>query len=444
MASISSLGVGSGLNAEALVTQLMSVEKQSLTSLQTKESSVKTKISAFGSISSSVDSLKNKLSAMKSVNTLAATKATSSSTETLSATTGSTAKAGTYDINVTQLAKAQKTQIQINDGNTTTSGSNEVVGGGKLKFSVEGSTSPVEIDLSGNSTASIGDWRDAINTAGAGITASIINTASGAALTITADSSGKVVTFDTSDSPALLTGLSDTANNMTTAQKAMYTIDNIAFATDSNTDSSAISGVTLNLAKTGITTLTVARDTSNIQTAVKEFVTAYNDLNTKVKSLTAYDAANKKSNTLTGDSTVRNLQNQITSALGAQYGSGTYDHMANLGISLQKDGSLALDTAKLDTAISKDMNSVTSVITSAATALYNKTYEATKTGGMLSSKTESLNSMVKELTKRQDTMELRLTAIEKRYRTMFSSLDTTISGLSGTSSYLTQMLAKLS
>jgi len=442
MASISSLGVGSGLNAEALVTQLMSVEKQSLTSLQTKQSGVQTKISAFGSISSLVDALKGKLSTMKSINTLAATKATSSDTDVLTATTSSSAKAGAYDVNVTQLARAQKTQVLISDGNSATSGSNEVVGGGKLKFSVEGASAPVEIDLSSNSTASLGDWRDAINGANGGVTASIINTSSGAALTITANDTGKAVTFDTSNATGLA-ALSDPANT-SVSKKAQYTIDGISFETPSNTNSDAISGVTLNLAAIGTTSLTVARDTSNIQAAVKDFVSAYNDLNTKIKSLTAYDVANKKGNTLTGDSTVRNLQNQITSALGAEYGSGTYDHLAQLGISTQKDGGLALDSAKLDSAISKDMSSVTSILTSSATALYNKTNDVTKTGGMLSSKTESLNSMVKELTKRQDTMQLRLTTIEKRYRNMFSSLDTTISGLSGTSSYLTQMLAKLS
>lgn len=443
MATISSLGVGSGINAEAMVSQLMSVERQSLTSLQTKESGIKTKISAFGTISSLVDALSSKLSSMKSINSLAATKATSSNTDTLSATTSSAAKAGTYEINVTQLAKAQKTQIQVSDGDTNTTGSNELVGSGKLKFTVEGNAA-VEVDLSASPSATIGDWRDAINAKNAGVTASIINTPTGAALTVTANDTGKTVTFEnTVDTPSSLTGLADTGNNLVTAQKAKYTIDNIAFETASNTDSSAISGVTLKLAKEGTTTLTVARDTSNIQSTVKDFVTAYNDLNSKIKSLTAYDATNKKGSTLTGDSTVRSLQNQLTTAMGQAYGSGTYSHLSELGISFQKDGSLAVDSTKLDNALAKDMSSVTSVITGASSALYDKTYQMTKSGGAITSKTDSLNSMVKELTKREDAMNTRLATIEKRYRTMFTSLDSTVSGLSSTSSYLSQMLAKL-
>ncbi|MEY4591900.1 MAG: flagellar filament capping protein FliD [Pseudomonadota bacterium] len=457
MAAISSLGVGSGINAEAIVTQLMTVEKQSLTALKTKQSAVETKISAYGSLSSLLDTLSSKLSTMKSTNTLAAYKPTSSNTSVLTATASSTAGAGTYNIAVTQLATAEKKQAVI----PSTTGVSTVIGNGDIGISIDGGTNSI-ISMS-SATATLGDWRDAINSANVGATASIINTGTNSILTLTANDTGKPIAFNLTGgtnggtngttsygaAPAALSAFGDTTPPQL-AQSATYTIDGQAITSKSNSDSTTIPGVTVNLLQadplgTKTSTLTVARDTSTTTTAVTDFVTAYNALNTKIKSLTAYDATNKVGSTLTGDSAVRNLQSQLSSTIGASYGSsvGTYSRLADLGISFQKDGSMALDSAKLTTAISKDSTSAMSVLTSASTALYAKTSAMTTTGGMMPSKTDSLKLMVKDYISRQDTMQLRLTAIEKRYRAQFSSLDTIVSGMSTTSTYLTQALAKL-
>lgn len=451
MSSISSLGVGSGIDAESIVTQLMSVEKQGLTKLKTQQTGVETKISAFGNLKSLIDAMGSKLTSMKSVNTLAAYSATSSKTDFLTATASTTATAGTYDVAITQLAKAHKIQLSGISGANSTSGVSSEIGSGSMSFSVDGGSS-VSVSV-GSATATLGDWRDAINAAAGGVTATIVNTTAGATLSLTASDTGKLVTIDPLSSlPSALSGLTNSSDpNFSTNGSveadllANYTIDGQAVTSKTNSDTTAIPGVTLNLVAAGTATLTVARDTSKTATALQDFVTAYNDLNSKIKSLTAYDAANKKANTLTGDSTARTLQQQFSSLVSDKYASSgsTYTRLADIGVSFKSDGSLSLDTAKLNTAIGKDSTNVMSVITSAATAFSSKVTAMTGSSGLLTTKSSSLQLSVKDLLSRQDTMQLRLTAVEKRYRAQFSSLDTIVSGMTSTSTYLTQALAKL-
>ena len=539
MATITSLGVGSGIDSESIVTQLMALENKKLTALQTKQSTVDTKISAFGSLSSLLDTLTSKLASMKTTNSLAAFSATSSNTDKLTTTASSTAGAGTYDLEVTQLAKAHKVNMASIAGGTISS----TVGSGTVKITV-GSGSEVSVNLS-SASATIGDLRDAINASSAGVTAGIINTGSGVQLSLTAKDSGKTISFDTSgltSAPAgvleshqhasseiagatatteigsgtfgitiggvtnsvnvdpgatlddlriaingdaslgvtatidesgtaaklVLTGTSgkpftvvssgfagtganelngsySDTKTITAAQMAKFKVDGQTIETANNTDTTTIPGVTLNLLKEGTSTVTVARDSSKVASSLNDFVTSYNALNTKIKSFTTYDSVNKKANTLTGDSTTRTIQSQITSVFNANLSgtSGTYSKLAEIGVTFQKDGSLAVDSTKLSAAMTKDFDSVTSVVSTYASKLHAATTKMTQTGGTLPSKTQSLKLSTSDLLKQQDTMQLRLDAIEKRYRAQFSGLDTIVSGMKSTSSYLTQMIAQL-
>lgn len=437
MATISSLGVGSGIDAESIVSKLMTLEQQPLTALKTKETAVNTKISAYGSVSSLLDTLTTSLNKFKTTSGFAAYTATSSKEDVLTATASSTAGAGTYDIKVSRLATAHKLSTTIAGGSISTT-----IGSGSLGITVgTGST----VTVTAGAGATLGDWRDAINQANAGVTASIVNTSAGAVLTMTANDSGKAITLNQTSAPASLQAAFST---ITAAQTAQYTIDGLDIESASNTDTTAIPGVTLNLksVKTDVaTTLTIGRNSSTTADAVKQFVSDYNALNSKIKSLTAYDSTNKKGNALTGDATVRNIQSQLTTLMGSSLSgtSGTYSRLADLGISYQKDGSLAVDSTKLDKAISTDFSSVSSVLTTYGTAMSDLTTGITKSGGILSQKTDSLNLVIKDYKARQDTLQLRLTAIEKRYRAQFSSLDTLVAGMQTTSTYLTQQLAKL-
>lgn len=444
MASISSLGIsGSGLD-ETLLAKLMAVESQPLTAITKKISSVNTKISAYGTLSSLLSTLRDKANALSTENKLAAFSASSSDTDIFSATASGTASGGSYAINVQQLATAHKLSSATAIAGDSTAVVNSSGSAQTLSLQVAGATSPTVISIANGST--LGDLRDAINSSSSGVKATIItgqNATTGdteSRLILTASDTGKAVTVNSTISDL------NSFNTLQAAQPAKLTIDGQNITSTSNTITSAINGLSIELKTAGSATLTVARDQSAAETAINEFVTAYNALNSKARSLTAYDANNKTANTLTGDSTTRNIQSQLSSLLINIPGSssGTYSYLADLGISVGKDGSLSVDSSKLSTAIDTDFSSVSNVLNRLGSAMYAKIGDMTSTDGLLSSKTESLNTMIDSYNDQKERLQIRLDAVEARYRAQFSSLDTLLSSMQTTSSYLTQQLAQLS
>ncbi|WP_412479206.1 flagellar filament capping protein FliD [Azonexus sp. IMCC34839] len=442
MATFSSLGVGSGLDAESLVSQLMKVERQPITLLDSKESATKAKLSAYGTLRSSIDALKSAADTLSEANKLSAFKTTLGDASIVTATTSGTTSAGTYSINVIRLATSEK-RISA----TNFSGHNEIVGAGTLGITVGGTTTNISLT---SATATLSDVKDAINASNAGVTANIITGDSGTKLVLSAKNSGEPVSITATDDN--LGDAKDFARlssfNLvgSAAQTAQVEIDGVLVTSNSNTVSSAIGGITFTLTKLGTTSLTVARDPSTIKTAVENFVKAYNDLQTQAKSLTQYDTNTKTASTLTGDSLVRNVQSQLYEAVSQPLSglTGVFSRLSDLGISIQSGGKLALDSNKLQKAIDKDFDSVVSVLTGYGGALETKAQQMTTAGGILAGKTESLNGIIKDIGLRRTALEQRMEMIEKRYRAQFTSLDTLIGSMKTTSNYLSQQLANLS
>ena len=158
----------------------------------------------------------------------------------------------------------------------------------------------------------------------------------------------------------------------------------------SNTITDAIQGVTLSLLKAPTTapaTVTVARDTSKASASVAGFVKAYNDLNTTLKNASAYDPTTKKGAVLQGDSTVRTLQTQVRAVLNTPISStgGSFTNLSQIGVSFQKDGTLALDSTKLNTAISNNFSDIAALFATVGKAsdslvAYNSVTTSTKQG----------------------------------------------------------------
>ena len=257
-----------------------------------------------------------------------------------------------------------------------------------------------------------------------------------------------------------LSGFSDSGGALQTPQKALLSIDGIDIESDSNDVSTAVTGVTFNLKSTGSASLTVERNQEAAANAVNDFVTAYNALNSQIRSYTAYDSANKKGNTLTGDTVTRSLISQIQSRIyrdtydknnlssdGEESvfdsGSSSYHKLADIGVSVGTTGELTVNSTKLNAAITDNFTAVSNVLNFYGGQLNTLIGKITASDGMISSSTDSLNSMLKAYSERKDTLELRLTAIEKRYRAQFSALDGMMGKMQTTASYLTQQLAKL-
>ena len=386
--AISSAGIGSNLDVNSIVTQLMAVEQQPLTLLATKEASYQAKLSGFGTLKSVLSTFQTAVSALSSISKFQTVLATPSDATIVSASTTGAATPGTYGLEVSKLAQAQKlasagqasastgigsgvaTTINFDFG-TITNGSLTAGKYSGSDFTSNGSgIKSVTID-SNNSLSGI---RDAINKAKIGVTASIVNDGDASSpyrLVLTSAASGvsnsvKIsVTGDASVS-ALLShdpgvdgaqALSETV----TAQNALFKLDGIDISKSSNTVTDVISGVTLNLAKTNVgsaTNITVARDTASVATSVNAFVKAYNDVNQNLRNASAYNPTTRKGAVLSGESSIRAIQAQLRNVLSAPVGSGTssLSVLSQIGVAIQRDGSLAVDSTKLQAAIDNNFS----------------------------------------------------------------------------------------
>lgn len=377
---IQSTGLGSNLDVNSLITKLMQVESQPLTALTKKEASYQAKLSAYGSLSGAVSGFQNSLSSLSNAAAFQTLNATSSDSTVAFASANSSAVAGSYSLNTTKLAQAQtissagqvstsstigagtETTISFQFGTITGTPSGGVYPGGTT-FAQDATQTvgTVKINSTNNTLQGI---RDAINAAAIGVTASIVGDGSatpyhlvlnssktGAASSLKITSSGE----DATVTSLLAYNPEGTQNftEVTTAQNAALTVNGISISSASNTVTGAVQGVSITLSKVGTSTLSVSANTSAIQTNINAFVKAYNDLHATIKNLTAYDPTTKKAGLLIGDSATQNVQTQIRRTLSTAVNGlgGGVTSLAHIGVTFQKDGTLAVDATKLSTAL---------------------------------------------------------------------------------------------
>jgi flagellar hook-associated protein 2 len=390
---ISAPGIGSGLDINGIVGQLMAAERLPLTALENREKAFNQKISAFGQVRSALASFQTALQGLSS-SKFQALSATSSDSKVLSASAGGNATPASYQIEVQQLAQQHKL---ASDGHAST---NDVIGSGTLNIQFgsydSGSNSfaanadkaakSITIDPANSTLSGI---RDAINAANAGVTATIVNdgSATGNRLVITSTDSGaanslKISVADDDGNALDSSGLSALAYDPTAAvgsgknlgqvaaaRDALLNIDGIAVAQSSNTVKSAIEGVTLNLAQTNVgqtLTLTVGRDSEAIKTAVQTFVDAYNSASGTLKKMTAFNGVGAQNGVLLGDATTRTIQTQMRGLLNTSVDSGgALTTLSQIGVSFGSDGTLALDSAKLNTAIDSNFGGIAALFAKA-------------------------------------------------------------------------------
>lgn len=435
---ISVPGIGSGLDVNSIVSQLMAAERQPLAALTKQEAVYTQKLSAFGQLRGALASFQSALQDLGSGSKFQALSATSSDTKVFTASASGKAIPASYQIEVQQLAQQHKL---ASSGYVTT---DEVIGSGTLTIqfgsydsgsntftaNADKATKSISIDPANNTLAGI---RDAINAANAGVTATIVNdgTAAGNRLVLTSTDSGAANSLkisvadddgngiDTGGLSALAydpTAVSGSGKNLgqkAAALDALLEIDGIAVKQSTNTVKDAIEGVTLNLAQTNVgekLTLNVSRDTKAITDAVQAFVTAYNDASGTLKNLTAFKGPGAQNGVLLGDGTARTIQVQMRGMLNAAVDSGgTLTTLSQIGVSFGSDGTLALDAAKLNTAIDTDFDGIAALFakagkTSDSLVSYSTSTDKTQPGSyavsvsQLATRGSTLGSQVAGLT----------------------------------------------
>jgi len=382
-------GIGSNLDVDSIVTQLVNIERRPITILDQREIGIQAKITAFGSLKGALSTFQSAARGLSDAGRFLAFKASSSDTTVASVSASSIASAASYALDVTTLAQAQKltatgqatTNTAIGNGTLTfdfgtISGGSFDSGTGKYTgatFSSNGSgAKTVTIDSSNNSLQGI---RDAINSAQIGVSASIVNDGDAATpyrLVLSSNNLGVTNSIKISVSgDAALSDLlahdpqgavgAQKLSQTITAQNATFKVDGVSISKNSNTVTDVIAGVTFTLLKPAAsTTLSVTRDTAAVQASVQSFVKAYNDVNKTLTDLSAYNAATQQGAILQGDSAVRNIQNQIRSTLNSTLSGlgGSLTSLSQIGVSFQKDGTLTLDSTKLQTAIDTNYSGI--------------------------------------------------------------------------------------
>lgn len=452
MATISSLGVGSGLDASSIITQLMAIEKQPLTNLQTAGSKIQTQISEVGKIKSAVSTL-NDAAAKLASSDFWKTTTGSSSSSAVSITTSSSASAAGYSVQVSSLARAQTIAAPAVASSTATLGAGTLT----LQSAASGST-PVAVTI--EATDTLAAIRDKINSAGAGVTASILNDGSGARLMMRSNSTGLANAFSTTVSGTGLDGLAFDAGSGTggatlsqAASDASATINNLPITSASNTLADVLDGVTLTLNAETIdaVTVSVAADTETLKKKIEDFATAYSALAALIKTDTKYDATTKKAGVLQGDSSIVGVQNQLRSLLGSSSGaSGTYARLSDIGLEMQQDGSLTVNSTRLDKALANLPEIAklfsNSSLTDASLDGFGKRLRTLTSGmigidGGISSRSQALSDKLKRNQDDQERMQTRLDQTQKRLEKQYSALDKQMASLNSLSSYVTQQVA---
>lgn len=467
--TLTAAGVGSGLDVKSLVSQLMAVEQRPLTLLATKEAAFQSQLSALGAVSGAMSSLQTAAQSLVSASA-AAYGASVSDTTVLTAMASANAVAGSYSVAVSSLAQQQKliaagtasTSVAIGTGASTTltfqlgtiSGgtlSNGIYSGASFAADPAKAAVAVTIDSTNNTLAGI---RDAINAANAGVTATIINdgSASPYRLSLTSNATGAAsslqlaVSGDAAIGSLLSYDPSTATQNLSqtqAAQNAQFTVDGISITSATNSVTDAIQGVTLNLAKANpnpspaTATVTVQRDTSGLTAALNSLVRSYNGVNTTIANVSAKGAV------LQGDWAVLGLERQVRTILGSAQTGGAYTTLSQLGVSFQKDGSLLLDSTKLGAALSSSVTDVSTLTQAVGAAIKSAADNVLGTTGPLANETDGINRSIKDIGSRRIDIQRQLDVTQARYQAQFSALDTLLSSMNSTSSFLTQQLSNL-
>lgn len=469
MAGITSLGSGSNLDLEGLLTKLVSAERTPQeTQIKNQKSLANATISALGSLQSKLTAFQTAQAKLKDPTFFAGKTAVSSDANIFTVSALNTAEAGTFDVSVIALAKTNK--IASGDfANPATT-----VGNGTLTIGVGGNTFDVTVTAGVNDT--LAGIRDSINnaTTNTGVKASILTVSDGlggtgtvSKLVLTANTTGSsgqisVAVADGDTTPTDNLGLSQLyylksdagsqLSEVNPAQDAKITVDGFAATSTSNVFDNVIAGVTITavkgpadaLATPPSGTLSVKTDQNTIQTTIQAFVTAYNDLAKTFSSLTTYNAETS-SGGLSGDSSLLAIRSKLKSIIASPVSGAANDFntLAFLGVSTNKDGTLSIDNAKLGKAVSTRLDDVKTLFsgsTGVAGQVDSLVTSLIGGDGVFQTRTNSLNKQISKLNDQQSALDIRIESFTKRYRAQFTALDALVNQFTATGNFLTQQL----
>jgi flagellar hook-associated protein 2 len=449
MATITSAGIGSGLDIENIVTQLVALERQPIDNLRSDKSITNAQISAFGSLKSKVSEFQTAMKDLSSLSSFQVFNATSNDESVFTAEVGSAASAGSHSVDVVQLAERDKIATKAyTDANT-------FVGEGTLTISTGTDSFNVLIDSSNNTVQGI---RDAINSASdnTGVTATIVNDDNGAQLVISTDGTGsdnalKIEVADASDASntddAGLSALAYEAGvvvhrtEISTNKDSIIKVDGFTSTNSTNTVSGLIEGITFTANAIGTSTLDITRDDDAITESVQAFADAFNALRSEINT--------QRSGQLEADSTLLSMERQLFDILnsGAAITGSNQSYLVEVGLSIDKEGVMSVDSSKVTDLLNTDFDSFANFFAAEdegfAFRLDDYANDLLATDGLIDARQDGLKTKVDGIDDQIARLEDRIISVERRIRAQFTAMDSLVSNLNSTGSFLTQQLANL-
>lgn len=458
MASISFGGLGNGIDFGQVVDQLVKVQHLPIDALTKKKTTLQSKLTEYGSLTDKLLALQSAGDSLRFPTAFDRSSTTVSDQTALTASASSTTTPGSYLVRVTQLAQSH--QI-TNKGTTAVSSvTSDIVSGASATFTFRVGTGTNQT-VSLSDTATLEGLQTGINDLGAGVTASIVNAGSETTpayrliLTATASgaSNGVTIVADGTTLDFANGGGAGGVDTLQAAQDAIAivgdpTLNPVTLHRSSNTITDAIPGVTLSLTKTtgssGVS-VNVTRDNGAVKANIQNFVKAYNDIVTFVNKDTAYDATTKTGAILYNETSVKGIVSQIRQALSAPIsGLTTFSSGGEIGFKTNREGTVTLEEAKLDSALSTNYNAVKSLFINQTTVAgiaqrVNQAIDAIDdaVSGSLTGRKNSLTGQINSLANQIGRKETAISAYEERLKIQYAKLDSLLRQLQGQTSFLT-------
>ncbi len=464
MATISSPGIGSGLDVKSIVAQLVALEKQPLTKLKLQAATVETRVSAFGLVKSLISTLSDAATKLNSLTTYNAVTATSSNSKAVAASAIGGTAANSFSVKVDSLAKAQAT------ASAALLPVGGALGAGTLRlelgqwtlvpssFTPKAGGTPVDIVVTASDTVT--DVASKINGANAGVSATVLNDASGQRLLLRSTSTGEAAGYqlsipsDADGNSADALGLSRLVAGSTIqyGEDAQIQINDIPVSSASNKFTDVVSGVTLTASEVSATAIeiVVAPDQSVVKTAIDAFVAAYNAVNRTLNEQTKYDPATQATGLLQGDATAIGLQNALRGMLQSTSSGSAYQRLADIGIIQLLGGDLSVDSTKLGTALANGdevkklfrTDNTDPLTDGVAIKFADFSRGVLATDGLFSSKDASLKRSLALNSKEQGVVNARILRVEAQLNRRYSALDVQLNSLNALNAYVTQQVAQ--
>lgn len=472
---LSTLGVGSGLDVASIVNSLMNSNSAPLAALQGKANGIQSELSEYGQISSSYSQLQTAITALQSPsaqNSLLGLSVNTSTAAVANASITGAASAASYALNVTSLAKGEQlvsaggvadAMAALSTSPATLTIQLGKLSGGTLSgtpgtyagsaFAPAGPSTTLAIPLG----ASLSNVRDAINTANAGIGATLVFDGSKYRLSLSSTSPGanSSISLEARGDPALSALLDQNPSGSQAfletqaATDLAGTLNGIPIASSSNVLDKTVSGLSITAYGTGLATLSVAQNAGASAAAVNGFVAAWNGLSGIIKALTKYDAATKTAGPLLGDPLAGSAFQSLTSATFGYAAPSSaklaYNTLASVGITVDSKGMASVDNAKLGSALKADPQALAKLLsTSQGNILGNaNAYVANMIGGGgIGGRTASLNLQAAQNQKQQEAWTTRLASIRKSLTAQYTALDTSVAKMQSISSFLGNQIAQ--